>query len=132
MNTETQYPQPDKVTGCMMGLMCGDALGAPVEFHTPEDLQQRFPNGITDMEDGWSYTHFVRKGQITDDSEMAIALLHSLVKNGGFSAEETRAQYQHWLQTGPADAKRRGDPDGDRETAGSESLHDQPDRKGGV
>lgn len=87
----------------MMGLMCGDALGAPVEFHTPEDLQQRFPNGITDMEDGWSYTHFVRKGQITDDSEMAIALLHSLVKNGGFSAEETRAQYQHWLQTGPAD-----------------------------
>ncbi|MDO5471168.1 MAG: ADP-ribosylglycohydrolase family protein [Akkermansia sp.] len=93
----------DKAEGCLLGLMCGDALGAPVEFHYPEDLQRQFPDGITDMEDGWGATRFIRKGQITDDSEMAIALLSSLVAAKTFSADAARRQYEHWLHTGPAD-----------------------------
>lgn len=93
----------DKAEGCLMGLMCGDALGAPVEFHAPEDLQRHFPNGISDMENGWGCTKFIRKGHITDDSEMAIALLHSLVKAEAFSAEEAHKQYCLWLQSKPSD-----------------------------
>ena len=93
----------DRAGGCLMGLMCGDALGAPIEFHTPEDLQEHFPQGVQDMADDWNGTNFRKRGEITDDSEMAIALLRSLVITGGFSEEEAGKQYRHWIQTGPDD-----------------------------
>lgn len=96
-------PLTDKAYGCLMGLMCGDALGAPIEFHSPEDLREHFPHGVADMVSDWNATNCRQKGEITDDSEMAIALLRSLVNAGGFSAGETQAQYKHWLQTGPDD-----------------------------
>lgn len=92
-----------RVEGCLLGLMCGDALGAPVEFHTREDLQVAHPCGIRDMVDGWGITTHIRKGEITDDSEMAICLLHSLVNSRGFEAEETKAQYKAWLASSPMD-----------------------------
>lgn len=87
----------------MMGLMCGDALGAPIEFHSPEDLREHFPQGVQDMVDDWNGTNFRKRGEITDDSEMAIALLRSLVITGGFSAKEAAKQYRHWVQTEPDD-----------------------------
>lgn len=93
----------ERAEGCMMGLMCGDALGAPVEFHSPYDFKAKYPHGIHDMENGWGITAFIRKGEITDDSEMAICLLQSLVKSQGFNKEETLAQYKAWLASGPSD-----------------------------
>lgn len=68
--THTHSVPEDKASGCLMGLMCGDALGAPVEFHTPEGLQKRYPGGITDMVEGWGCT---------------------ISRARGFSAKEARA-----------------------------------------
>ena len=95
--------QEDRAKGCLMGLMCGDALGAPLEFHSPEEVNTRFPGGITGMVDGWDTTCHRLKGQITDDSEMAIALLRSLLNEQGFNRMATHAQYIDWLSTNPAD-----------------------------
>ena len=92
-----------RARGCFMGLMCGDALGAPLEFHTLTELRQRFPNGITGMEDGWEVTSIRKRGSITDDSEMAIALLRSLLNEQGFNSMATQAQYIDWLSTDPDD-----------------------------
>ena len=89
--------------GCLLGLMCGDALGAPLEFHSPADFKQHFPNGITGMVDGWDTTSWRKKGSITDDSEMAIALLRSLLNEQGFNSMATQAQYIDWLSTDPDD-----------------------------
>lgn len=93
----------DRAKGCLMGLMCGDALGAPLEFHTPAELDTRFPGGITGMVDGWDTTSRRHKGQITDDSEMALALLRSLLNERGYNSLATHAQYIDWLSTGPDD-----------------------------
>lgn len=103
MSTTPTPISADKICGCLLGLMCGDALGAPIEFHTPEDLRQKYPKGISDMVSDWNFTNCRKKGEITDDSEMAIALLRSLVNAKGFSSEEAHTQYLHWLRTGPSD-----------------------------
>ena len=93
----------ERAKGCLMGLMCGDALGAPVEFHSPSDVCSLYPGGITTMVSGWGATDTRQAGEITDDSEMAIALLRSLLNENGFNAMATRAQYIDWLSTEPDD-----------------------------
>lgn len=93
----------DRARGCLMGLMCGDALGAPLEFHSPSDLCSLYPDGITGMINGWGATEDRKSGGITDDSEMAIALLRSLLNEQGFNTLATRAQYIDWLSTDPDD-----------------------------
>lgn len=65
--------------------MCGDALGAPIEFKSPAALAEHYPQGVHGMVQGWGSTARLVPGEITDDSEMAIALLESLVREGGFS-----------------------------------------------
>ncbi len=96
-------PLEAQARGCMMGLMCGDALGAPVEFHSPSDVCSLYPGGITTMIGGWGTTEHRNIGDITDDSEMAIALLRSLLNEQGFNTLAARAQYIDWLSTDPED-----------------------------
>ena len=95
--------QKDRIRGCMMGLMCGDALGAPLEFHSPGDLNSMYPSGITGMVCGWGCTDTRDSGEITDDSEMAIALLRSLLNEQGLNALAVQAQYIDWLSSDPDD-----------------------------
>ena len=42
-------------------------------------------------------------GQPTDDSEMALALARSLIRNGEFSLNDIRAAYVRWYESGPFD-----------------------------
>ena len=93
----------DRLRGCFMGLMCGDALGSPLEFHSPSNLCSLYPDGVTGMVQGWGITAGRDSGGITDDSEMAIALLRSLLNEHGFNTLAARAQYIDWLSTGPCD-----------------------------
>ncbi len=86
-----------------MGLMCGDALGAPLEFHTARDLQETYPRGVSDMVAGWGNTSELLAGDITDDSEMAITLLLSLVHSGGYNAADAFTRYREWLDSAPLD-----------------------------
>ena len=92
-----------RARGCMLGLMCGDALGAPLEFHSPADFKLHFPHGVTGMVDGWDTTVWRKNGTITDDSEMAIALLRSLLNEQGYNSMATQAQYIDWLSSKPRD-----------------------------
>ncbi len=94
----------ERARGCLLGLMCGDALGAPLEFHAPDEVQELYPAGITGMVDGWGCTDDRNRGGITDDSEMAIALLRSLLNEQGFNALAVQAQYIDWLSSDPDDA----------------------------
>lgn len=86
-----------------MGLMCGDALGAPVEFKTEAELHSRYPRGICGMVCGWGCTEHRQPGDITDDSEMALALLHSLHQCPSYSVQQARKAYQNWHLTDPPD-----------------------------
>lgn len=89
--------------GCLMGLMCGDALGAPLEFKSTAELRIRYPLGIRSMVCGWGRTEHRQAGDITDDSEMALALLRSLLQCPSYSAELARTAYLDWHLTSPKD-----------------------------
>src|SRR5665647_2604104 len=67
MTTRLSSAQVDRAAGVMLGMACGDALGAPFEFGLP--LGPDFPvamKGGGPM--GWM------PGEWTDDTSMAIAL----------------------------------------------------------
>ena len=100
---EKTMPLEARLRGCFMGLMCGDALGAPIEFHNPSDVLAVYPGGIPGMVAGWGSTEDRRSGEITDDSEMAIALLRSLLNDQGFNAMGVQAQYIDWRSSSPQD-----------------------------
>lgn len=90
-----------RARGCLLGQISGDALGAQVEFLTPEEILHQFPNGVRNMTDGGSWNLIA--GQITDDSEMAITLARTLVRDRKYDAAAARRAYQDWERTGPYD-----------------------------
>ncbi len=91
----------DKIMGCLTGLMCGDALGAPVEFKSAEILRRLFPDAVPGMQQGWGTTAHVAPGDVTDDSEMALCLLDSLCRCKTYNAADALAAYRRWLATDP-------------------------------
>ena len=90
-----------RAQGCLLGQLTGDALGSAVEFQTEARIARGHPNGVTQLTDGGTWNLIA--GQPTDDSEMALALARSLVKESGFNARAVSAAYVGWRQSGPFD-----------------------------
>ena len=67
----------DRAMGCIVGAFCGDAIGAPVEF-SKSTIPDSTLKKVMDM--NMTAMHNLVPGQITDDSEMAISLLHALIE----------------------------------------------------
>ncbi|MBN1195030.1 MAG: ADP-ribosylglycohydrolase family protein [Methanomicrobiaceae archaeon] len=65
-----------RVTGSLIGLAIGDALGAPLEGYPPPSRL------LTGMRGGG--VHRLRRGGVTDDTLQAMAVAESLVIRGGF------------------------------------------------
>jgi ADP-ribosylglycohydrolase len=62
----------DKFYGTILGLACGDALGAPTEFMRVPEIHRRFGlDGIRDIAQ--------TNGRFTDDTQMTVALARGLV-----------------------------------------------------
>lgn len=62
--------------GCFLGGAVGDALGAPVEFLTLAQIQERYgPGGIRDMDHAYG-----RVGAITDDTQMTLFTAEGLLR----------------------------------------------------
>lgn len=91
----------NRAQGCLLGQLAGDALGSLVEFQTPEEIRQQYPNGVRDLADGGTWDTIA--GQPTDDSEMALMLARSLGELGRYDREAARQAYLFWLNSGPFD-----------------------------
>lgn len=100
-------PPPDalrrRFRGCLLGGAVGDALGAPVEFMSIEEIHARFgPAGIVDYT-----TAFDRQGAITDDTQMTLFTADGLLRAHVRAAMHGSANvpaivahaYQRWLGT---------------------------------
>jgi ADP-ribosylglycohydrolase len=61
--------QEDRVVGAMLGLACGDALGAPAEFLSGQELRERYGR-LTEMVGN----HTWEPGEWTDDTAMALCV----------------------------------------------------------
>lgn len=83
----------DRVSGCLLGLAVGDALGTTLEFKKPGSFRP-----ITDILGGGPFR--LKKGQWTDDTSMALCLAESLVSRGGFDAHDQMCRYLKWWRTG--------------------------------
>ncbi|CAF0900188.1 unnamed protein product [Adineta steineri] len=85
----------DRISGSLIGLAIGDALGACVEFRSNEYLNL---NPVEDFMSGgmWELT----AGQWTDDTSMALCLASSLLTNHGFNPYDQMVRYKWWYKYG--------------------------------
>ena len=96
-----QDPIRDRARGCLLGLAVGDALGGPLEFISAEEIVDRHGGPVSDMIGGGWLS--LRPGQVTDDTDMALALTRSLVERGGYEPEAALVHYLRWFETDPPD-----------------------------
>src|SRR5688500_9465895 len=90
-----------RACGCLLGQVIGDSLGSLVELKSAAEIAALYPGGVRELADGGVY-HTIA-GQPTDDSEMALTLARSLVRDGRHDAERVLDAYREWLQTRPVD-----------------------------
>jgi ADP-ribosylglycohydrolase len=76
----------DRVLGCLLGGLVGDAMGTPTENMEPDDIAGRF---------GWVATV---SGSGTDDSAMRSLLCEALLATGGYAGPDDWAE--RWIADG--------------------------------
>lgn len=91
----------NRALGAWYGQLIGDSLGSLVEFRTQESIAAEYPEGVRELADGGPFS--LAAGQPTDDSELALALARSLVRNNGYDREDVVASYRRWSSSDPFD-----------------------------
>lgn len=102
--TDTNPPTAARVggaqaaLGALIGMVVGDALGAPFEFQEPGIYREANPaprlGGRGEMRGGGTFAW--RPGEFTDDSQMALALAESLIACRGLDPSDLWARWRHW------------------------------------
>lgn len=91
----------DKVQGMFMGAFLGDSLGAPHEFKCNAKVQY---TGILEhrafMTSQFQGKRELEVGQGTDDTELTLTLLRSLIADNGYNRENTITEYLEWANSG--------------------------------
>lgn len=87
----------DRVRGCLLGLAIGDALGAPLEGLSPQQIRAHY-QVVTDFVDGskaWKKKPYRWRlpGLYTDDTQQALALADVLLEAGHVDVERLAAIY---------------------------------------
>lgn len=68
----------DKFRGCLVGLAIGDALGAPVELWTAEQIKENYGRV-----EGYVQSDRVELGHWTDDTTMSLAVARGIIAANG-------------------------------------------------
>lgn len=90
----------DRIEGGLVGLLVGDALGVPYEFHPPEDLPPVDAIEMTPPE-GFRRAHAtVPPGTWSDDGAQALCLLASLLDRGRLELEDFGRRLLDWYESG--------------------------------
>ncbi|MGN6141763.1 MAG: ADP-ribosylglycohydrolase family protein [Ralstonia sp.] len=88
------------IIGGLIGLLIGDAIGVPYEFHSPEDLPDQHQIDMVPPV-GFRRAHLgVPPGTWSDDGSQALCLLASLVECGKFKLTDFVARLLRWLDHG--------------------------------
>lgn len=93
----------ERVRGCLLGGAVGDALGAPVEFLSLDEIRTRFgPRGVSGYEPAYG-----RRGAMTDDTQMTLWTAEGLIRADNRFLDRGICRtdivvwgaYQRWLAT---------------------------------
>ena len=91
----------DRARGVIVGLACGDALGAPVEFESRQSIAAKYARGLRDFTSGgWMD---VVPGELTDDSRMMMDLAETLVRPGPVDLDHLGQRFVAWMNENPKD-----------------------------
>src|SRR5262245_23482386 len=74
-------PFEDKCIGCLLGVACGDILGANLEFKSRAEIMSEHGRVEEFLHSSWRPL-----GRYTDDTEMTLALATSLIECQGIDA----------------------------------------------
>lgn len=94
------YALRDRLAGGLFGLLVGDALGVPYEFHPPSGLPAV---DAIDMEPPAGFRrahHGVPAGTWSDDGAQALCLLASLLHTNGLDLDDFGRRLLNWLDRG--------------------------------
>ncbi|WP_420024300.1 ADP-ribosyl-[dinitrogen reductase] hydrolase (plasmid) [Cereibacter azotoformans] len=90
----------DRALAAYLGLAVGDALGATVEFMTRGEISALHGTHREITGGGWLK---LRPGQVTDDTEMSLALGRTLLRRQGLDPAGLCTEFAAWLKGGPVD-----------------------------
>ncbi len=95
------YPQNavERVEGGLLGLLIGDALGVPYEFHTASQIPSLAQIDYTPPA-GFRRAHQVPPGTWSDDGALALCLLASLLDCARFDADDLGRRFMNWYEQG--------------------------------
>ena len=95
--------------GCLLGAAVGDALGGRYEFSTQAEATRR----VRADRDARGHLpilgkgpHSLVPGQITDDTELALAMARSIARCGRYDREDVARSYRAWYVSRPFDIGR--------------------------
>lgn len=96
-----------RCAAALLGLACGDALGAALEFLPREEVRRRHPGGLRELAGGGPFGW--HPGETTDDTAMALCVLRGILAAGGCDADldaivdAVGREFVRWFQSGPKD-----------------------------
>ncbi len=93
-------PHVGRGVAAYLGLAIGDALGATVEFMTPNEIRQQ--HGVHSDITGGGWLR-LKAGRVTDDTTMSLALGESILATGGVDATAAARAFDAWMRSKPVD-----------------------------
>jgi len=95
-----QSASPEQFAGCILGLACGDALGATLEFLSRDEVRARYGQLREIVGGGWLR---LMPGEVTDDTQMAACIAESIVAPGVVDGDAIARRFLDWLHSNPKD-----------------------------
>ena len=80
-----------------MGLAVGDALGAPAEGMTRDEIERRYGRVTELLGGGWLG---LGAGEWTDDTAMMLCIARSIVEKGRFDPQDVALKFLGWFRAG--------------------------------
>ena len=112
----------ERIRGGLYGLLVGDALGVPYEFHDPSNLPDRDDIDMVPPE-GFNRSHRgTPVGTWSDDGAQALALLETVLSCEGFDAAHFGANLVAWWNEGAFTPDGRAFDIGNQTTTALEKL----------
>lgn len=90
----------DRFKAGLLGVACGDALGATVEFMHPQEIRAQYGVLREIVGGGWLG---LEPGQVTDDTEMMVAVAKGIIEAPSNPIEAIGREFIKWLESGPID-----------------------------
>jgi len=90
----------NKIAGALYGVAIGDALGAPLEFMSKDEITRKHGRVTEMIGGGWLN---VKPGEVTDDTQMTLAVAEGIVKDPDNPIPAIGENFILWMLSNPKD-----------------------------